>query len=98
MRNLSAAQIVEQLVEARRLLQETPDAGAATNIVFMGMGAARLGPSTHHLHQRTRLSMTSTLFACLCCMGLDCTASGGSTVSTSASFSGMLKWRACANA
>lgn len=39
MRNLSAAQIVEQLVEARRLLQETPDAGGATNIVFMGMGA-----------------------------------------------------------
>lgn len=38
MRNLSAAQIVEQLVEARRLLRETPEAGTATNIVFMGMG------------------------------------------------------------
>eukprot|EP00892_Ulva_mutabilis_P001504 jgi/Ulvmu1/11354/UM075_0014.1 len=38
MRNLSAAQIVEQLVEARRLLHETGEAATATNIVFMGMG------------------------------------------------------------
>lgn len=98
MRNLSAAQIVEQLVEARRMLQEDPDAGAATNIVFMGMGAPPLSPSTHHLHQLTRLPMTSTLFVCLCCMGLDGTASRGSTVSTPASFSGLLKWRTRATA
>lgn len=47
MRNLSAAQIVEQLVEARRLLQETPDAGSATNIVFMGMGAPTASLDCH---------------------------------------------------
>lgn len=47
MRNLSAAQIVEQLVEARRLLRELPDAGGATNIVFMGMGALAASLARH---------------------------------------------------
>jgi 23S rRNA (adenine2503-C2)-methyltransferase len=39
LRNLSVAQIVEQLVEAKRLLAETGEDFTATNIVFMGMGA-----------------------------------------------------------
>lgn len=38
LRNLSAAQIVEQLVEARRLLAERGEDSTAGNIVFMGMG------------------------------------------------------------
>lgn len=38
LQNLTTAQIVEQLVEARRILAEQPDAPPATNIVFMGMG------------------------------------------------------------
>jgi adenine C2-methylase RlmN of 23S rRNA A2503 and tRNA A37 len=36
---LSTAQIVEQLVEARRYLAAESASAAATNIVFMGMGA-----------------------------------------------------------
>jgi hypothetical protein len=36
--NLSAGQIVEQLVEAKRLLAQSGEANTATNIVFMGMG------------------------------------------------------------
>jgi 23S rRNA (adenine2503-C2)-methyltransferase len=38
LQNLSTAQIVEQLVFARRHLAETEEAASATNIVFMGMG------------------------------------------------------------
>lgn len=45
LRNLSAAQIVEQLVEAKRLLAETGEDSNATNIVFMGMGAPRDPPA-----------------------------------------------------
>jgi 23S rRNA (adenine2503-C2)-methyltransferase len=37
--NLSTAQIVEQLVEARRYLAAEGASAAATNVVFMGMGA-----------------------------------------------------------
>jgi hypothetical protein len=40
LQNLSTAQIVEQLVEAKRLLAETGEDITATNIVFMGMGAS----------------------------------------------------------
>ena len=38
LRNLSAAQIVEQLVEARRFLAEMGEDSTAGNIVLMGMG------------------------------------------------------------
>lgn len=62
MRNLSAAQIVEQLVEARRLLQETPDAGAATNIVFMGMGM----PSSPQPYSCISVSMINVAVQ-ICC-------------------------------
>ena len=42
--NLSAAQIVEQLVEARRLQAREGDGKPITNIVFMGeLGAAGFG-------------------------------------------------------
>lgn len=46
LRNLSAAQIVEQLVEAKRLLAETGEDGSATNIVFMGMGSPPALPAS----------------------------------------------------
>ena len=36
--NLSTAQIVDQLVMARRILAADCDAPPATNVVFMGMG------------------------------------------------------------
>ena len=39
LRNLRTSQMVEQLVEARRVLAEAEVSIAATNIVFMGMGA-----------------------------------------------------------
>lgn len=40
LQNLSAAQIVEQLVHARRHLAQEGLPETATNIVFMGMGAS----------------------------------------------------------
>lgn len=40
LQNLSAAQIVEQLVQARRHLAQEGVSESATNIVFMGMGAS----------------------------------------------------------
>ena len=46
LRNLRTSQMVEQLVEARRVLAEAGVSIAATNIVFMGMGAN----SSCHLH------------------------------------------------
>lgn len=48
-RNLTSAQIVEQLVEARRLVAEDGNDATATNIVYMGMGARSRpgGPRTH---------------------------------------------------
>jgi adenine C2-methylase RlmN of 23S rRNA A2503 and tRNA A37 len=39
-RQLSTAQIIEQLVEVRRMLAEEGSSTSATNIVFMGMGAS----------------------------------------------------------
>src|SRR5690606_32042282 len=37
-RNMSAAEIVEQVVRANRLLRDSGSSGRVTNIVFMGMG------------------------------------------------------------
>jgi hypothetical protein len=51
LKNLSTAQIVEQLIVARRILATSEEAAPATNIVFMGMGVP---PSRSKQTERVR--------------------------------------------
>jgi adenine C2-methylase RlmN of 23S rRNA A2503 and tRNA A37 len=74
LQNLSTAQIVEQLVEAKRLLAETGEDITATNIVFMGMGASPSDekPMWQECAQLDTVSITyytnlSLLYSCCSC-------------------------------